>query len=76
MRMPVQERDQWACLRADWSASYDITRSDDEADEVPFKAAPHAEPGVQLEAASPRVLRAKVVEDHARRAAATQAETR
>jgi anti-sigma regulatory factor (Ser/Thr protein kinase) len=28
--MTVEERDQWECLLADWSAAYDITRSDDE----------------------------------------------
>jgi hypothetical protein len=67
--MTIEDRDQWECLLADWSAAYDITRSDDDADELPFKAAPHADPGALLEAASPRVLRAKVVEDHAHRAA-------
>ena len=70
MKMTIEDRDQWECLLADWSAAYDITRSDDEADELPFKAAPHADPGALLEAASPRALRAKVIEDHAHRAAA------
>jgi hypothetical protein len=68
--MTVEERDQWECLLADWSASYHFTCNDNEADELPFKTAPYADPGALLEAASPRVLRAKVVEDHARRAAA------
>jgi hypothetical protein len=67
--MTIEDRDQWECLLADWSAAYHITQSD-EADELPFKAAPHAEPGTLLAAASPRALRAKVVEDHAHRAAA------
>ena len=69
MRMTVEERDQWECLLADWSESYDFTCSGDEAGELPFKAVPHAG-GAPLEAASPRLLRAQVVEDHARRAAA------
>ena len=43
MRMTVEDRDQWECLLADWSAAYDITRSDDENDEQPFKAVPHAD---------------------------------
>jgi hypothetical protein len=54
--MTVDERDQWECLLADWSAAYDITRGDDGTDE--------------LEAASPRLLRAMIREDHARRTAA------
>jgi hypothetical protein len=70
VRMTVDERDQWECLRADWSASYGFSISDDETDAHPFKAAPHAATGAVLEAAGPRLLRAKVVEDHARRAAA------
>ena len=70
MRMTADERDQWECLRADWSASYGFSISDDETDEQPFKAAPHAAAGTVLEAADPRLLRAKVIEDHARRAAA------
>ena len=68
--MTVEERDQWECLLADWSAAYDITRSDDEDDERPFKAVPHADREALLEAASPRLLRAMVREDHARRTAA------
>jgi len=68
--MTVEERDQWECLLADWSASYGFSISDDETDEHPFKAAPHAGAGTVLEAADPRLLRAKVAEDHARRAAA------
>lgn len=68
--MTVEERDQWECLLADWSAGYDITRCDDEADEVPFKAVPHADPGVLLEAASPRLLREMVCADHVHRTAA------
>ena len=71
MRMTVEDRDQWECLLADWSAAYDITRSDDEDDdERPFKAVPHADREALLEAASPRLLRAMVREDHARRTAA------
>lgn len=70
MRMNVDERDEWECLRADWSASYGFSISDDETDEHPFKAAPHAATGTVLEAANPRLLRAKVIADHARRAAA------
>jgi trehalose-6-phosphatase len=68
--MTVDERDQWECLLADWSASYGFSISDDETDEHAFKAAPHAATGAVLEAADPRLLRAKVAEDHARRAAA------
>jgi hypothetical protein len=56
--MTVEERDQWECLLADWSASYDFTSSDDEAGDLPFKAAPHAAPEALIEAASPRLLRA------------------
>jgi hypothetical protein len=67
--MTVEERDQWECLLADWSAAYDITRSDDD-DELPFKAVPHADRQALLEAASPRLLRAMIREDHARRTAA------
>jgi hypothetical protein len=68
--MTVDERDQWECLLADWSAAYDITRGDDGTDELPFKAVPHADRGALLEAASPRLLRAMIREDHARRTAA------
>jgi hypothetical protein len=74
--MTVEERDQWECLLADWSAAYDITRSDDEGDDVPFKAVPHADREALLEAASPRLLRQMIREDHARRTAAPQQETR
>ena len=74
MRMTVEDRDQWECLLADWSELYDITRRDDEGDEVPFKAVPHADRGALLEAASPRLLRAMVREDHARRTAAATPE--
>jgi hypothetical protein len=70
VRMTVEDTDQWQCLLADWSALYGFTRSDDEADELPFKAAPHAGPGALLEAASPRLLRGMVRQDHARRTAA------
>jgi hypothetical protein len=70
VRMTVEERDQWECLLADWSAAFDITISDDEDDELPFKAVPHADRGALLEAASPCLLRAMVREDHARRTAA------
>jgi len=73
--MNVEERDQWECLLADWSAAYDIT-CDDEDDEVPFKAVPHAGRDALLEAASPRLLRQMIREDHARRAAAAPQETR
>lgn len=69
MRMTVEERDQWECLLADWSQLYDFTRSDDEDDKTPFKAVPHADRGARLEAPSPRLLRAMVSGDHARRAA-------
>ncbi|MGH3247678.1 MAG: hypothetical protein ACRDOI_15925 [Trebonia sp.] len=72
MRMTVEERDQWECLLADWSALYDITRSDDVADEPPFKAVPHADPEALLEAASPRLLRQMIREDHARRTTAAE----
>jgi hypothetical protein len=72
--MTVEERDQWECLLADWSAAYDITRSDDEAGELPFKAVPHADRGTTLEAASPRLLRGAICGDHARRAAAAAPE--
>ncbi len=70
MRMTVDERDQWACPRADRSASYGFSISDDETDEHLFNAAPHADARAVLEAAGPRPLRAKVAEDHARRLAA------
>jgi hypothetical protein len=69
VRMTVDERDQWECLLADWSAAYDFSISDDETDEHPFKAAPHADVGAVLEAAGPRLLRVKVIEHHAHRAA-------
>jgi len=69
VRMTVEDRDHWECLLADWSELYDITRSDDEGDEKPFKAVPHADRSALLEAASPRLLRAAVREDHARRTA-------
>jgi hypothetical protein len=69
VKMTVDERDQWECLLADWSAAYDITRSGDEHDEQPFKAVPHADREALLEAASPRLLRGLVREDHARRTA-------
>jgi hypothetical protein len=39
-------------------AAYDITRGDDEDDELPFKAVPRAGPGALMEAASPCLLRA------------------
>jgi hypothetical protein len=68
--MTVEERDQWECLLADWSAAYDITRSGAETGEQPFKAVPHADRGALMEAASPRLLRAMIREDHARRTAA------
>ena len=71
--MTVEDRDQWECLLADWSPAYDITRSDDEDDELPFKAVPRAGQEVPLEAASPRLLREMVGADHARRAAAAEA---
>ena len=66
MRMTVEDRDQWECLVADWSAAYEFSRGDD----VPFKAIVRADPGALLEAASPRLLRDMVRADHARRAAA------
>ena len=69
MRMTVEDRDQWECLLADWSAAYDITLSGED-DQRPFKAIPHADREALLEAASPRLLRAMVREDHARRTAA------
>jgi hypothetical protein len=68
--MTVEDRDQWECLLADWSAMYDISRSDDEDDELPFKAVPDAEREALLEAGSPRLLRGMIREDHARRIAA------
>ena len=67
--MTVADRDQWQCLLADWSDLYEITQSADDDDEQPFRAVPRADPGTRLEAGSPRLLRAKVREDHARRAA-------
>jgi hypothetical protein len=70
VRMTVEDRDQWECLLADWSAAYDITRSEDENDELPFKAVPYADRDALLQAASPHLLRAVIREDHARRAAA------
>jgi len=73
VRMTVEDRDQWECLVADWSTAYEFSRSDDGADEAPFKAVPHADRGALLEAASPRLLRDMVRADHARRAAAAQA---
>ena len=69
MRMTVEDRDQWECLLADWSAGYDIALGG-EGGEQPFKAVPHADRETLLEAASPRLLRAMVREDHARRTAA------
>jgi hypothetical protein len=66
--MTVEDRDQWECLLADWSAAYDITR-DEEDDGRPFKAVPHADREVLLEAASPRLLRGMIREDHAHRTA-------
>ena len=71
--MTVEDRDQWQMLLDDWSQLYDITRGDDEDDELPFKAAPRADPEALLEAASPRLLRAMVREDHTRRAVAAEA---
>jgi hypothetical protein len=68
VKMTVDERDQWECLLADWSAAYDITHDDQDGDQ-PFKAVPHADRQVLLEAASPRLLRGMVREDHARRIA-------
>lgn len=67
--MTVEDRDEWECLLTDWSELYDITHSNGEGDELPFKAVPHADPEALLEAASPRLLRAMVREDHARRIA-------
>lgn len=69
MRMTVEDRDQWECLLADWSGAYDITGSDDEDDKLPFKAVPRADQETLLRAASPRLLRAMVREDYARRTA-------
>lgn len=71
--MTVEDRDQWECLRADWSQSYDFTHTDDEDDALPFRAVPHADPKARLEAASPSELRVMVGEDHARRTAAAEA---
>jgi hypothetical protein len=68
--MTVEERDQWQCLQDDWSARYDFTHSDDQDDELPFKAAPHVDPEALLEAPSPRLLRQLVRENHGRRTAA------
>jgi hypothetical protein len=67
VKMSVEDRDQWECLLADWSADYEFTRSDDESDTEPFKAAPSADPGALLAAASPRLLRTMIREDHTRR---------
>jgi hypothetical protein len=74
--MTVEERDQWQCLLDDWSSAYALTQSDDEDDELPFKAAPHAGRDALLEAASPRLLRQMIREDHARRTTAAPQETR
>jgi hypothetical protein len=71
--MTVEDRDQWECLLADWSPLYDLTQSDDEDDELPFTAVPHADRDALLEAPSPRLLRALVSQDHARRTAAAEA---
>jgi hypothetical protein len=71
--MTVEERDQWECLLADWSEVYEITRSDDENDELPFKAVSRADRKALLEPASPRLLRAMIREDHARRIAEARA---
>ena len=68
--MSVEEHDQWQCLQDDWSILYDFTRSDDEDNELPFKAVPHADPEALMEAASARLLREMVSQDHARRVAA------
>ena len=67
--MTVEERDQWECLRADWSDQYDFSISRQEADEKPLTAIPHADPETHLRAAIPRLLRGLVSEDHARRSA-------
>ena len=69
MRMTLEERDQWECLQADWSALYDFSISDHEDAEKPLKAIPKAAPETCLRAASPRLLRAMISEDHARRTA-------
>lgn len=69
MRMTVEERDQWECLRADWSDLYDFGISYQEADEKPLMATPRADPETHLRAAIPRLLRGLVSEDHARRTA-------
>ena len=58
--MTVEDRDQWECLLADWSAAYDITQSDDEGDELPFNAVPHADRGALLEAARPPITHMKI----------------
>jgi hypothetical protein len=71
--MTIEDRDLWECLLADWSAAYDITRGEED-DERPFKAVPHADREVLLEAAGPRLLRAMIREDHARRTAAAVAQ--
>jgi hypothetical protein len=72
VRMNVEDRDQWECLLADWSQLYDFTHSDDQDDELPFKAVPHADREALLEAAGPRPLRRMVGEDHVRRSAAAE----
>jgi hypothetical protein len=72
VRMTVEDRDQWQCLLTDWPELYDLTHSDNQADDKPFKAEPHAAPGTLLEAASPRLLRTMIGEDHARRTAAAE----
>jgi hypothetical protein len=51
VRMTVEDHDQWECLLADWSAAYDITRSDED-DGRPFKALPHASGEALLAAAA------------------------
>jgi hypothetical protein len=71
--MTVDDRDQWECLVADWSAAHEFSRSHDGTDELPFKAVAHAGRGALLVAASPRLLRDMVGADHARRAAAAEA---
>jgi hypothetical protein len=70
--MTVDDRDQWECLLADWSAAYEITSSEDDTDEQPLKAVPRADRTVMLEAASPRLLRATIREDHSHRTAAAR----
>jgi hypothetical protein len=67
--MTVEDRDQWECRLADWPAVYKLSLDGGGAGEAPFKAVPHAGRSAVLEAASPRLLRAMVREDHARRTA-------